>query len=94
MSEVERYAADLNKDWALRADAEKYDSSANRNKTPLERTVAFAALRGYRFTIEEAKEYALKKGEEIGVPVTENDLELVGAFPHAGGILGILTGDF
>jgi len=93
MNEVKRYATDLNSDWGLRADAEKYEANANPNKTPLERAVSFAEGRGYDFTIKEAKAYALIKGQEIGVSVSEQDFDR-SSFPHAGGVLGIITGDF
>lgn len=93
MNEVKRYAAALNSNWSLRADAEKYDASANQNKSPLERAVAFANRRGYEFTAKEAKAYAINRGQEIGVSVSESDFDRA-SFPHAGGILGIITGDF
>ena len=94
MSEIERFAADLNADWSLRDDAEKYEASANQSKTPLARAAAFAATKGYGFTLDEAKTFAKAKAEELGLSVTDADLERVDRFPHAGGVLGILTGDF
>jgi hypothetical protein len=94
ISEVDRFADDLNANWAFRADAEKYEANANQDKTPLARAVAFAARKGYSFTIDEAKEYVKAKGEELGLSVTDADLDLVRGFPYAGGILGIITGDF
>ena len=94
ISEVDRFADDLNANWAFRADAERYEADANQNQTPLARAVAFAARKGYSFTIDEAKEYAKAKGEELGLSVTDADLDLVRGFPYAGGILGIITGDF
>jgi hypothetical protein len=94
ISEVDRFADDLNANWAFRADAEKYEANASQDKTPLARVVAFAARKGYSFTIDEAKEYVKAKGEELGLSVTDADLDLVRGFPYAGGILGIITGDF
>ena len=95
ISEVDRFADDLNANWAFRADAEKYEANANQDKTPLARVVAFAVRKGYSFTIDEAKEYVKAKGEEeLGLYVTDSDLDLVRGFPYAGGILGIITGDF
>ena len=94
LTEVARYAAALNANWSLRSDAEKYEANANQSKTPLERTVAFAASKGYDFTLDEAKDFAKTKAKQLGLSVTDYDLELVTGFPHAGGILGILTGDF
>ena len=94
MSEVKRYADALNADWGLRGDAEKYEVSASRKKTLLERAVAFAAAKGYDFTLEEAKKFAKAKGVELNIRVTDADLERFDRFPHAGGLLGIITGDF
>lgn len=94
MSEVSRFAGDLNANWAFRADAEKYESKSNQNKTPLTRVTAFATKRGYNFTIDEAKEYSKTKAEELGLHLSDADLDRVSGIPHAGGILGIITGDF
>lgn len=94
ISEVSRFADDLNANWAFRAEAEKFEANANQDKAPLARAVDFAARKGYSFTIDEAKEYAKAKGEELGLSVTDADLDLISGFPYAGGILGIITGDF
>lgn len=94
MSEIDRFAASLNANLALRADAEKYEVSANRNETPLARMVAFAAREGYHFSIAEAKDYAKVKGEALGLTISDADLDRLNGFPYAGGILGIITGDF
>jgi hypothetical protein len=94
ISEVGRFADDLNTNWVFRADAERYEANANQDQTPLARAVAFAARKGYSFTIDEAREYAKTKGEELGLSLTDADLDLVRGFPHAGGILGIITGDY
>jgi len=94
ISEVGRFADDLNANWAFRADAEKYEANANQDKTPLARVVAFAARKGYSFTIDEAKEYVKAKGEERGLPATAAAPHLARGPPSAGGILGIITGDF
>ena len=94
MSEVKRFADALNANWALRAEAEKYEADANPDETPLARAVAFAGREGYSFTIDEAREYAKEMGEELGLSVSDSDLDRVTGFPYAGGILGIITGDF
>ena len=94
MSEVKRFADDLNARWSLRGDAEKYEADADSDITPLARAVAFAEGAGYSFTIDEAKDYAKEMGENLGLSVTDADLDRVRGFPHAGGILGIITGDF
>lgn len=94
MSEIERFAASLNANWALRADAERFEVGANQNETPLTRMVTFAARKGYNFSTAEAREYAKVKGEELGFSISDADLDRVKGFPYAGGILGIITGDF
>lgn len=93
-SELDRFARDLNANWTLRGDAEKYESKSNQNNPPLVRMTAFATKQGYTFTIEEAKEYAKAKGKELGFHISDADLDRVTGFPYAGGVLGIITGDF
>lgn len=93
-SEVERFSRKLNTDWGLRADAEKHQAGGNQNLTPLARIVGFASSHGFDFTTAEAREFAKAKGEELGVPVRDEDLDRTRGFPWAGGILGIITGDF
>lgn len=94
MSEVDRFARNLNTNWSLRAEAERYEAKADQNATPLARAVEFAANKGYSFTIVEAREYAKEKAEEAGLSISDADLDRVEGFPYAGGILGIITGDF
>jgi len=94
MSEVDRFARNLNTNWSLRTEAESYQAKASQNVTPLARVVMFAADNGYSFTIDEAREYAMEKAEEIGLSISDADLDRVEGFPYAGGILGIITGDF
>ncbi len=94
MSEVGRFAADLNGNWKLRADAEQFEARSNQNVPPLARAVAFAARKGYSFTFDEARDYAKAKGEEIGQSLSDGDFDRVAGFPCAGGVLGMITGDF
>lgn len=94
MSEIDRFARHLNSNWSLRAEAESYETKADQKTTPLARAVVFAANKGYSFTINEAREYAKEKAEEAGLSITDADLDSVEGFPYAGGILGIITGDF
>jgi hypothetical protein len=56
--------------------------------------IAFAAGRGYRFSLDEVREYAKAKGGELGFAIADADLDRVRGFPCAGGVLGIITGDF
>ena len=94
LSEIDRFARTLNANWGLRGDAEKYEVMANQKVTPLARVVAFATRKGYDFTIDEAREYAKTRALQLGLSVTDRDLDRIDRFPHAGGILGIITGDF
>jgi hypothetical protein len=54
IAEIERFAADLKSNPALWAQAEKSQADES-HAMPLKRPVAFAASKGYGFTIEEAR---------------------------------------
>jgi hypothetical protein len=64
-SEIERFAADLKSNAALRAGAEKAQAEKSA-ATPLHRAVAFAASKGYAFTADEAKEHIKAKAKAAG----------------------------
>jgi len=55
LAEIERFAADLQSNEALRADAATALMSAT---TPTDRVVAFAAAKGYVFTADDVTAYA------------------------------------
>jgi hypothetical protein len=64
-AEVERFAADLKSSAALRAEAEK--NGAEKQHVPrLARAAAFAASKGYKFTLDHAKEHVKAKAKAAG----------------------------
>jgi hypothetical protein len=92
LAEIERFAADLESDAALRAEAEK--SQADRSHaTAVERSMAFAAGKGYRFTIEEARQYAKEKAAAKGKVLSDAELDGVagGSSCFLGFLISVLT---
>jgi hypothetical protein len=73
-SEVERFAADLKSNAALRAEAEKAQADKS-HATRLARAIAFAASKGYKFTLDEAKEHAKAKAKAAGRDLTDAELD-------------------
>lgn len=65
IAEIERFAADLKSNEALRAEAEKA-------QTPL---VTFAASKGYAFTADEVKEHAKARAKAAGKELTDAELD-------------------
>jgi len=80
IAEIERFAADLKSNAALRAEAEKTQTE-KQHATPLARSVAFAASKGYGFTHEEAKAHVKARAAASGKPLTDAELDGV-----AGGV--------
>jgi len=85
IAEIERFAADLKSNAALRAEAEKAQADKS-HATPIDRAVAFAATRGYAFTADQAKEHAKAKAKAAGKELTDAELDGVagGAFGQMG----------
>ena len=81
ISEVERFAADLQSNEALRAEAEKH-AAEKQHETPLAGAVAFAASKGYAFTADHAKEHIKAKAKAAGKELSDAELDKV-----AGGIV-------
>jgi hypothetical protein len=80
IAEIERFAADLQSDDALHAEAEK--SQAEKSQaSPLARSVAFAKSKGYSFTEDEAREFAKAQAVAGGKVISDADLDGV-----AGGV--------
>jgi hypothetical protein len=92
IAEIERFAADLKSNSALRAEAEKSEADKS-HATPLARSVAFAASKGYGFTIEEAKQHVQAKATAKGKVVTDAQLDGMagGASCFVGFMLSILS---
>ena len=80
IAEIERFAADLQSNEALRGEAEKAQADKSHD-TPLARAVAFGASKGYAFTADEAKAHATAKAKAAGKVLTDAELDGV-----AGGI--------
>jgi aryl-alcohol dehydrogenase-like predicted oxidoreductase len=74
LSEIERFAADLKSNAALRAEAEKAQADTS-GTTPLQRTSAWAASKGYAFTADEAKEHIKAKAKAEGKQLTDAELD-------------------
>ena len=74
IAEIERFAADLQSNTALRAEAEKH-AAEKQHETLLAGAVAFAASKGYAFTADEMKEHA--KAKAAGKELTDAELDKV-----------------
>jgi len=87
IAEIERFAADLKSNEALRAEARKAQEEKS-HATPFARSAAFAATKGYTFTADEAREHAKTRSKAAGKELTDAQLDLV-----AGGNCGYECGD-
>ncbi len=74
MAEIERFAADLKSNEALRAEAAKALPDKSHD-TPLAHAVAFASSKGYAFTADEAKEHAKARAKTAGGVLTDAELD-------------------
>ena len=74
LHEIERFAADLRADAALRAEAEKVQTEES-DGTLLARAVAFAACRGYHFTVDEAKAHTRARARAVGRELGDAELD-------------------
>jgi hypothetical protein len=92
LAEIERFAADLKSNSALRAEAEKSQADKS-HATPLERSVAFAASKGYGFTIEEAKQHVQERAAATGKVLSDAELDGMagGGSCFLGFMMSILT---
>jgi hypothetical protein len=77
-AEIERFAADLQSNEALRAEAEKAEAGMS-PETPLANAIAFAATKGYAFTADDMKEYIKARAHAAATELTDARL---------GGIVG------
>jgi predicted ribosomally synthesized peptide with nif11-like leader len=67
IAEIERFAADLKTNEALRAEAAR--------PTQMNGAVAFAAANGYDFTADELKEHARARSKAAGKELTDAELD-------------------
>jgi hypothetical protein len=79
LHEIERFAADLRSDATLRAEAEKVQT-AESDGTLLATAVSFAARKGYRFCVHEAKAHIRARARVVGKELGDAELDgLAGA---------------
>jgi predicted ribosomally synthesized peptide with nif11-like leader len=74
IAEVERFAADVSSNAALRAEAEKAHAQASQ-ATPVDNVIAFATAKGYSFTASELREHVRAKTQGGGRQVTDAELD-------------------
>ena len=74
IAEIERFAADLQSNEALRGEAQKAQADKSHD-TPVARAVAFGASKGYAFTADEVKAHATAKAKADGKVLTDAELD-------------------
>ena len=74
IAEIERFAADLKSNAALKAEAEKAQADKS-HANPMDRAVAFAASKGYAFTADHAKDHIRAKAKAAGKELTDAELD-------------------
>lgn len=95
LQEIERFAAALRSDAALRAGAEKAQAD-ELDGTLLVSAVSFAAGKGYRFTVDEAKAHTRARARAVGRELddTELDSRFGGPFWYWSILLVSISGQF
>jgi hypothetical protein len=87
-AEIQRFAADLKSNAALRADAEKSQADKS-HAAPLDRFVAFAKSKGYAISIDEAKQHVQAKAAAEGKVLSDVQLDgMAGGSDWLGEALG------
>ena len=81
IAEIERFAADLKSNAALRAEAEKAQADKS-HATPIDRAVAFAATKGYAFTADRGEGACQGEGQAAGKELTDAELDGVAGGLH------------
>ncbi len=76
IAEIERFAADLQSNAALKAEAEKAQADKS-HATPLACAVAFATSKGYAFTADHAKEHIKAKAKVAGKELSDAELDKI-----------------
>jgi hypothetical protein len=74
LSECDRFAADMQSNAALRAEAEKAWADKSR-EAPLASVVALAASKGYSVTLEEARKHLKAQAAAAGKVLSDADLD-------------------
>lgn len=76
IAEMERFAADLKSNEALRAEAEKHAAEGH-HETPMAHCVSFAGNKGYAFTADEVKEFAKATAKAAGRELNDAELDSI-----------------
>ena len=74
IDEIKRFGADLRSNATLKAEAEKAQADKS-HAPPFDRAVAFAASKGYIFTVEEVKARAKERAKADGKELTDAELD-------------------
>jgi Nif11 domain len=91
IAEIQRFAADVSSNAALRAEAEKAYAHASEAML-VDGVIAFATTKGYRFTANELTEHVTAQVEASGKKVTDAELDTVSAgFMGGGGFGAFIT---
>jgi len=78
IAEIERFAADINSNAALRAESEKAFAQASQAAS-LDGVLTFATAKGYNFTASEMTEHAKAKAGATGKQIADAELDGVSA---------------
>ena len=73
-AEIQRFRTDLKSNAALKAEAEKAQADKS-HATPFDRAVAFAASKGYIFTVDEVRTRAKARAKADGKELTDAELD-------------------
>ncbi|CAN5919803.1 hypothetical protein BH11PSE3_BH11PSE3_32310 [soil metagenome] len=84
IAEIDRFAADLKSNDALRADARTALGDQS-HATEVDRVIAFGASKGYAFTADELKEHIKATADAAGRKLTDAELDGV-----AGGLQNLI----
>lgn len=74
LQEIERFAADLRSNAVLRAEAEQAQAE-EADGTLLSTAVSFAARKGYRFSLDEAKAHTRARARAVGQELDDAELD-------------------
>jgi len=85
-AEIERFAGDLNSNAALRAEAEKAQADKS-HANPMALAVAFAASKGYAFTVDEMTAFAKATVKAAGRELADAELAGVAAGANSPGFV-------
>jgi len=89
ISEIQRFAVEIQSDTALRAEAERHSRSSP--ALSLDAVAAFAATRGYGFTAGELKEQVEARAQAGGRELGEAELDrVVGGLMGLQGLVGLM----